>query len=281
MLRRLFTLASALCLLLLFATVVLWVQSYHTTTPPTSPAARVQAVLARPFPPLAFDGAGFSDTIDFVSDVSGLKIIVDWPALHRAGINRDTPITMKVAGARGGEVLRMTLAAAAGAEFRSEGNVILSTARGQPNSLPAAGAAGSGWKDGGSREWVAGQTRWRLVPYRGVVRVWHMPADPAAPYQSPSRDSGATAPDGDRVVSLLGFSVARGGWPFNSWALTLPLWMVACVMLASPALWAVAALRRRRRLRANLCARCGYDLRASPDRCPECGTPVHISATAE
>jgi hypothetical protein len=50
-----------------------------------------------------------------------------------------------------------------------------------------------------------------------------------------------------------------------------PHWFPALLFAILPALRLRAILRRRRRNRAGLCPHCGYDLRATPQRCPECG----------
>lgn len=67
----------------------------------------------------------------------------------------------------------------------------------------------------------------------------------------------------------LGFGRGGGtGWRFVS----VPFWFLVPSMLVLPALWLLAQVRRRRLARAGRCLTCGYDLRASPGRCPECGT---------
>jgi hypothetical protein len=52
---------------------------------------------------------------------------------------------------------------------------------------------------------------------------------------------------------------------------SVPLWLPTVLLATPPALWWRARHRRRARRDASLCVACGYDLRATPDRCPECG----------
>ena len=56
------------------------------------------------------------------------------------------------------------------------------------------------------------------------------------------------------------------------WYVVVPLWMPASFFAV---VWSfkflLPSLRRRRRERLGLCLSCGYDLRGSINRCPECG----------
>jgi hypothetical protein len=60
-----------------------------------------------------------------------------------------------------------------------------------------------------------------------------------------------------------------------SWVeITFPLWAAVALFALLPSIAAIRASIRRWRIRRLLCTMCGYDLRASKDRCPECGTPI-------
>jgi predicted RNA-binding Zn-ribbon protein involved in translation (DUF1610 family) len=77
--------------------------------------------------------------------------------------------------------------------------------------------------------------------------------------------NGQTVYNGDRSIST---SFIIPWWSFCAIGAVLPL-------TASHRI--VRTRRRRKQNRAGLCTNCGYDLRATPEKCPECGTIPRIT----
>ncbi len=67
--------------------------------------------------------------------------------------------------------------------------------------------------------------------------------------------------------------------------LLIPYWMLVVLTAILPVGWICRQSITRARERRHQCVVCGYDLRATPeaegpmfDRCPECGSEVHVTA---
>src|SRR5262245_13435708 len=54
--------------------------------------------------------------------------------------------------------------------------------------------------------------------------------------------------------------------------LTVRPWLPMALLAVMPGLSLNQVRKARRVARQGLCPKCGYDLRATPKRCPECGT---------
>ena len=101
-----------------------------------------------------------------------------------------------------------------------------------------------------------GVLKWRVTSFDVVLMSAESEESIAAEYP------GWTHYTGKQVCS--GQNLLRAG---NK----LPLWVPALVFAVGPAWSLFPPYRRRKRRKLGLCLTCGYDLRGSKDRCPECG----------
>jgi hypothetical protein len=92
--------------------------------------------------------------------------------------------------------------------------------------------------------------------------------------QDPKLHDSFTAQHNWTLVLARGWKIS---WETNNWKrwhhrqLTLPYSLVVCVLMILPLNWILQQWLQRRARQAGLCPTCGYDLRATPTRCPECG----------
>jgi hypothetical protein len=74
-----------------------------------------------------------------------------------------------------------------------------------------------------------------------------------------------------RTQAMFGFHIGYGEsrwWRDVMW-IRIPLWFFLLLTCIAPLLW--LDRRRFRTFPPGCCRNCGYDLRATPQRCPECG----------
>jgi type II secretory pathway component GspD/PulD (secretin) len=93
----------------------------------------VEALLDKHLPEVHFDGVGFTDVVDFLRDITGANIFVNWRALEQAGVDKNSPVTARLRDVKFSKALDIVLSEVGGGQVKlsytvDEGVITISTA---------------------------------------------------------------------------------------------------------------------------------------------------------
>jgi hypothetical protein len=121
--------------------------------------------------------------------------------------------------------------------------------------------------------------RWGLTiaAGRGSYWIWWDWAPAASPPKPEYVEWGAGT-----YIASVPWEKSFGGFSYSndyfSWSgerrlgILAPSWLFFVVFAILPVARVISIRRANRRIKRGLCRVCSYDLRFTPDRCPECGT---------
>jgi hypothetical protein len=220
-------------------------------------------------------GPDLSDTIDNLRDAASANIFVNWRALETVGLDKKSPVPPRKLGGMklGDAVLQLLADQPSPLACSAEDNVLtISTAD------DIAKFTLTRVYDVRDLTNVAGQTAALETDIEAIVAPgsWRSSANPRAnnSLRSMSGQLIVTAGPVDHHALMVYLNDARRGRIRIDFAKHATMVVGPAMAIALAAIFMQRHLARQHRLSIGLCTRCGYDLRASTDRCPECGLGV-------
>src|SRR5258706_297660 len=294
---------------------LLW-RDLLTSLPPPPPATtaferhfgfgispEITVLLTKPLPTSMILDGTFGDAVDRLRETTHANIFVNWRALENFRVTKQTPIQLDISNQPFGQALLSIFDLASPGSPRiectvDEGVIVISTHDDlQKNTQTRVYDVRDLFSDIFSDPTGARRARAKVNPalpsQQEIVtfeKLVTAQIDPGSWRPNPGQVGAIKYLSGQLIITQSKLNQReidgllyqlRRRRRITSLALrSVTLAGSACLLVTFVYVCLARRFLARARRLAGLCAHCGYDVRASADRCPECGAPIDVKQSA-